>query len=134
MIEGHRDLEYYRETVRDNADIRIGRYSFKENAIFMDDINQSFISRLFELQSYEWFIMSAHLLNMYVEEEYDNRTTSNKTGRALAGGLMFGTVGAVVGELAGIYYGLEKIPKDWLDVLARRQYIEELCEKFQRLE
>lgn len=39
------------------------------------------------------------------------------------------TVGAVVGELAGIYYGLEKIPKDWLDVLARRQYIEELCEE-----
>ena len=57
MIESNRDLEYYRETVRDNADIRIGRYSFKENAIFMDDINQSFISRLFELQSYEWFIM-----------------------------------------------------------------------------
>lgn len=40
------------------------------------------------------------------------------------------TVGAVVGGLAGIYYGLDKIPKDWLDVLARRQYIEELCEKF----
>lgn len=39
------------------------------------------------------------------------------------------TVGAVVGGLAGIYYGLEKIPKDWLDVLARRQYIEELCEE-----
>lgn len=39
------------------------------------------------------------------------------------------TVGAVVGGLAGIYYGLEKIPKDWLDVLARRQFIEELCEE-----
>ncbi len=111
MIEGNRDLEYYRETVRDNADIRIGRYSFKENAIFMDDINQSFISRLFELQSYEWFIMSAHLLNMYVEEEYDNRTTSNKTGRALAGGLMFGTVGAVVGAASGKQTQVNRLTK-----------------------
>ncbi|WP_304652707.1 hypothetical protein [uncultured Ligilactobacillus sp.] len=101
MIENDRDLEYYRETVRDNADIRVGRYSFKGNAIFMDDINQSFLSRLFQLQSYGWFIIPAHLLNMYVEEEYDNRTTSNKIGRALAGGLMFGTVGAVVGATSG---------------------------------
>ena len=41
------------------------------------------------------------------------------------------TVGAVVGGLAGIYYGADKIPKEWMTVLARRQYIEELCEKFQ---
>ncbi|GFI22817.1 ADP-ribosyl-[dinitrogen reductase] glycohydrolase [Lachnospiraceae bacterium] len=40
------------------------------------------------------------------------------------------TVGAVAGGLAGIYYGLVEIPEDWLKVLARRQYIEELCEKF----
>ena len=44
------------------------------------------------------------------------------------------TVGAVAGGLAGIYYGADKIPKEWMTVLARRQYIEELCEKFQRLE
>ncbi len=44
------------------------------------------------------------------------------------------TVGAVVGGLAGIYYGADKIPKEWTTVLARKQYIEELCEKFQMLE
>lgn len=42
------------------------------------------------------------------------------------------TVGAVAGGLAGIYYGLDKIPNDWLSMLARRKYIEELCEKFQK--
>lgn len=41
------------------------------------------------------------------------------------------TVGAVAGGLAGIYYGSDKIPTEWLTVLAKRQYIEELCEKFQ---
>lgn len=41
------------------------------------------------------------------------------------------TVGAVVGGLAGIYYGYDNIPKEWLGVLSKRQYIEELCEKLQ---
>lgn len=44
------------------------------------------------------------------------------------------TVGTVVGGLAGIYYGSDKIPEEWLAVLAKRKYIEELCEKFQRIE
>lgn len=42
------------------------------------------------------------------------------------------TVGAVAGGLAGICYGSSDIPKEWLNVLARRQYIEELCEKLQK--
>lgn len=44
------------------------------------------------------------------------------------------TVGAVAGGLAGIYYGADKIPKEWLTALAKKQYIEELCIKFQMLE
>lgn len=40
------------------------------------------------------------------------------------------TVGAVVGGLAGICYGAGHIPAEWLDVLAGKQYIEELCESF----
>lgn len=44
------------------------------------------------------------------------------------------TVGAVVGGLAGIYYGSDKIPKEWLAAVAKRQYIERICEKFQGVE
>ena len=43
------------------------------------------------------------------------------------------TVGAVVGGLAGIYYGADGIPKEWLAAIAKRQYIESLCEKLQKL-
>ncbi len=111
MIEGNKDLEYYRENVRDNADIRVGRYSFKDHVIFMDDINQSLISKIFNLQADDWFAVTASLLNMYVEEEYDNRTTSNKAGRALAGGLMFGTVGAVVGAASGKQTQVNRLTK-----------------------
>lgn len=44
------------------------------------------------------------------------------------------TVGAVAGGLAGIYYGTDQMPKEWLTALAKKQYIEELCIKFQMLE
>lgn len=37
------------------------------------------------------------------------------------------TVAAVAGGLAGIYYGYDQIPKEWLDKLARRGWIEDLC-------
>ena len=37
------------------------------------------------------------------------------------------TTAAIAGGLAGLYYGYEAIPKDWLDVIQRREWIEELC-------
>ena len=42
------------------------------------------------------------------------------------------TVAAIAGGLAGIYYGIgnEKgIPQEWIDVIPRKEYIRELCEK-----
>ena len=42
------------------------------------------------------------------------------------------TVAAVAGGLAGMFYGVDGIPKEWLDQLARRNYIEKLCEDFYR--
>lgn len=40
------------------------------------------------------------------------------------------TVGACVGGLAGIYYGLESINKNWIADLQKCDYIENLCNKF----
>lgn len=40
------------------------------------------------------------------------------------------TVGAVAGGLAGIQYGLSGIPAEWLEVIAKRAEIEELCRLF----
>ncbi|MGD9676992.1 MAG: ADP-ribosylglycohydrolase family protein [Vulcanibacillus sp.] len=37
------------------------------------------------------------------------------------------TVAAVAGGLAGMYYGYENIPNEWLAKIARREYIEDLC-------
>ena len=36
------------------------------------------------------------------------------------------TVGAVAGGLAGVYYGIEAIPKAWMDLLPKKEWINEL--------
>lgn len=41
------------------------------------------------------------------------------------------TVGALAGGLAGIHYGIDNIPKKWLDDLVKKDYIEELSDKYQ---
>ena len=40
------------------------------------------------------------------------------------------TVGAVAGGLAGLCYGYDSIPKDWLDVIVSKDWIEKLCDDF----
>ena len=38
------------------------------------------------------------------------------------------TVGAIAGGLAGVYYGYDAIPEDWLAAIQRREWIEGICE------
>jgi ADP-ribosyl-[dinitrogen reductase] hydrolase len=40
------------------------------------------------------------------------------------------TTGAVVGGLAGLFYGTKSIPEEWIDKIARKKDIEELTNKF----
>lgn len=40
------------------------------------------------------------------------------------------TIGAVTGGLAGTWYGYDAIPGDWLSVLARRKWINDICSRF----
>jgi ADP-ribosyl-[dinitrogen reductase] hydrolase len=42
------------------------------------------------------------------------------------------TTGAIAGGLAGLIYGYETIPKEWINVLARKDDIMDLCDKLER--
>jgi ADP-ribosylglycohydrolase len=37
------------------------------------------------------------------------------------------TVAAIAGGIAGLYYGYEQVPKEWLSVIKRREWIEDMC-------
>lgn len=42
------------------------------------------------------------------------------------------TVGAVSGGLAGLYYGLEEIPAEWIELLPKKEWIIELAKQMKR--
>ena len=42
------------------------------------------------------------------------------------------TVGAVAGGLAGLYYGLDEIPEEWINLLPKKEWIIELAGKMRR--
>lgn len=43
------------------------------------------------------------------------------------------TIAAIAGSLAGIIYGIKSIPKEWLNTLIKRDYLEELALEFERI-
>lgn len=43
------------------------------------------------------------------------------------------TIGAITGSMAGIIYGVDSIPKEWLDKLGRRDYLFDLANKYERV-
>lgn len=43
------------------------------------------------------------------------------------------TIGAITGSMAGIIYGYDSIPKEWLEKLQRREYLEDLANKFEEI-
>lgn len=40
------------------------------------------------------------------------------------------TIAAIAGGLAGLFYGYENIPEEWLEVIKKREWIEEMCGRF----
>ena len=42
------------------------------------------------------------------------------------------TIGALAGSIAGIYYGTNNIPKDWIDNVRKKEYLTEISEDYER--
>ena len=43
------------------------------------------------------------------------------------------TIGAITGSMAGIIYGYNDIPREWLDKLVKKEYLENLCDKLEKV-
>lgn len=42
------------------------------------------------------------------------------------------TTGCIAGGIAGLIYGYDEIPKEWIDFIARKKDIEDLCHKLEK--
>lgn len=43
------------------------------------------------------------------------------------------TIAAIAGGLAGLWYGYNSIPEEWRTVIQRREWIEEMCCRAERM-
>ncbi len=89
---------------------------------------------IYELEEEEIF-SSGYVLHTLEASIWCILTTDNyaaATLKAVNLGLDTDTTGAVTGGLAGLLYGYQSIPPQWLQVLAKREHIEQLGDLMQQ--
>ena len=109
-------------------------FSFYKNAL-VDQENVAFYDRLRDLATFANTPSSDIKSSGYVVSSLEAaiwsliNTSSFET--ALLTAVNLGddsdTVGAITGGLGGLFYGYKAIPKEWLQVIQRREWIESLC-------
>lgn len=112
----HIDYSFY-------SDYSISKYNriLKDNIIDykIDDISSTGYV-VDTLECAFWILLNA---NSYKETIIATTNIGNDTD----------TIGAIAGSMAGIIYGYDAIPKEWLDKLMRKDYLLELSKNFEMI-
>ncbi|MBQ9026534.1 MAG: ADP-ribosylglycohydrolase family protein [Methanobrevibacter sp.] len=93
-------------------------------------------SRIFndELNDEDSISSSGYVISTFESVIYCLKNTDNFRDAVLKAvnlGNDTDTVGAICGGLAGIYYGFDSIPIDWIDKIPKINEVVELCEKYE---
>lgn len=112
----HIDYSFY-------SDYSISKYNriLKDNIIDykIDDISSTGYV-VDTLECAFWILLNA---NSYKETIIATTNIGNDTD----------TIGAIAGSMAGIVYGYDAIPKEWLEKLMRKDYLLELSKNFEMI-
>jgi ADP-ribosylglycohydrolase len=130
IIEGKEKFKAYQELQKELT-IYFEKRKFnsleiqKFNRLLFDDISQveefNIKSSGYVIDTLEASIWCLLTTNSYTEAVIRAVNLGNDTD----------TTGAVTGGLAGLIYGIDAIPKEWLYNLARNEDIDKLCNKYE---
>lgn len=124
LLEGANPAEAYRRTALELA----ARFADEEEAARFQRILSGGVGSMLvsEVPSSGYVVdtLEAALWSLLVSSSYQETVL-----RAVNLGGDTDTTASVAGGLAGLYYGAEAIPEEWLSVLARRTDIEDLADR-----
>jgi ADP-ribosyl-[dinitrogen reductase] hydrolase len=131
LLKGNNKFEAYNQT-KIILDDFISKNDFNKNEIQLfdrilkaniNDVEEDKISSsgyvLHSLEASLWCILNS---NSYQETVLKAVNLGGDTD----------TTGAIAGGLAGLIYGYDTIPEEWINVLARKNDITDLCDKLER--
>ena len=110
--------EYY---LKNENKILINKYLHSDNLLESLNLKKE------ELESTGFVI---NTLEVVLWALYNNENYSDTVLKVINLGEDTDTNGAIAGSLAGLYYGLENLPKIWIDSLQNKKIIENICKNY----
>ena len=104
---------------------------------YYDDSNElNHFKRIFndDLNDEDTISSKGYVISTFESVIYSLKTTDNFKDAVLKAvnlGRDTDTVGAICGGLAGIYYGYDSIPIDWIESIPEINQVLELCERYE---
>lgn len=128
ILESHKSLHHKLQ-----EGIQAGLKFYQSNSMYVEE-HQHFL-RLADLDSFRLLDKDEIKSTGYVVDSLEAAiwcliTTENYRTcvlKAVNLGRDTDTVAAIAGGLAGLEYGYDAIPKEWVEVIARREWIYEMC-------
>lgn len=118
-----------------SIDEHIKSASDKIKDYYKDSGELNHFKRIFddELDDVDTIKSGGYVIDTFESVIYSLKTTDNFRDAVLTAvnlGRDTDTVGAICGGLAGIFYGYDAIPVDWIDTIPKIDKVFELCEKY----
>lgn len=130
-IVSHKDksIAYANTQKRFQTFLENGNMNLKERQLFDRLVTQNifdFAEQDIQSSGYVIHSLEAAMWCLMTNNDYKSTVLA-----AVNLGIDTDTTAAIVGGLAGLLYGYEAIPKDWINCLARLEDILELCERLE---
>lgn len=127
ILNGKNKFESYNEIKKINYSI-FSKQSLKVyERILVENITKlnidDILSTGYVVHSLEAALWSILTTNSYKEAIIKSINLGNDTD----------TIGAITGSIAGIIYGYDSIPKDWINKMKKLDFLEDMCDKFEKV-
>ncbi len=126
LLNGKDKNEAYKELREEDYSMFSNESLFIYKRVLKDDLNTLFIDDIRStgyvvdtLEASLWVLLKS---NSYRESIIGSINLGNDTD----------TIGAITGSMSGVIYGYDSIPKEWLNYLIRKDYIIDLCNKYEK--